>query len=124
MHIELPESLINELTERVKKKLEGAILKIDEQSDPKAREFQRRLSSIKMKENISVQDAAFLLNCSDGHIRNLVKKAKHKRTQHPIPYNDLDGVDTFNLEELIAWSRQPKERAKKSQGRIQSEPNL
>jgi hypothetical protein len=61
-----------------------------------------------------VQEAAFLLNCSDGHLRNLIKKAKHKKTSHPIPFNDLDGLFTFNREELIVWSRNPKERLKKA----------
>jgi hypothetical protein len=74
-------------------------------SDAVAAEYQLRLSRIRAKENISIQDAAFLLNCSDGHLRNLIKKAKQRKTSLPIPFNDLDGLCTFNREELLAWSR-------------------
>jgi hypothetical protein len=124
MLIELPERLIDELSELVRQKLVIEELRTDERLDPDVLEFQRRLSRINAKQSISIQEAAVLLNCSDGHIRNLIKKAKHHRTRHPIPFLDLDGVITFDREELMAWSRQPKERAKNGQKKVQSESNL
>jgi hypothetical protein len=124
MQIELPDKLIDEIAERVRVKL-GTESSMDAgQLDSIALDNQLKLARIKVKENISVQEAAFLLNCSDGHIRNLVKKAKYKRTRHPIPYNDLDGVVTFNPEKLLVWSRQPKERANSGQKGVQSESNV
>jgi hypothetical protein len=112
MLIELPEHFIDEVAERVKQKLESNTPEALQQPDPEALESQRVLARIRAKDNISIQEAAFLLNCSDGHIRNLVKKAKTKKTQQPIPFLDLDGVITFNREELLAWSRQPKGKQK------------
>lgn len=114
MQILLTESAIEEIATRVKLKLDAEIPRACDGHDGIAAEYQSRLARIQVKENISVQEAAFLLNCSDGHLRNLIKKAKHKKTSHPIPFNDLDGLFTFNREELIVWSRNPKERLKKS----------
>jgi hypothetical protein len=124
MQIELPEKFIEELSERVRQKLLTEERQHHERLDSDALEFQHKLSRINAKQNISIQEAAVLLNRSDGHIRNLVKKAKHKRTRHPIPFLDLDGVTTFDREELLAWSRRPKERAKNGNNEVQSEPNL
>lgn len=112
MQIELPEAVIDEIAERVKRKLEADVQGSVEAIDTVAAEYQLRLSRIRAKENISIQDAAFLLNCSDGHLRNLIKKAKHRKTSRPIPFNDLDGLCTFNREELIAWSRAREGRQK------------
>lgn len=112
MQIELPEAVIDEIAERVKRKLEADAQGRGEATDTVATEYQLRLSRIRAKENISIQDAAFLLNCSDGHLRNLIKKAKHRNTSRPIPFNDLDGLCTFNREELIAWSRGREGRTK------------
>jgi phosphoribosylformylglycinamidine (FGAM) synthase-like enzyme len=112
MIIELPETVIDEIAERVRRKIEEATPEFNQQPDPEALASQRILARIYAKENISIQEAAFLLNCSDGHLRNLVKKARAGKTQHPIPFLDLDGVVTFNREELLAWSRRPKDKQK------------
>ncbi len=112
MYIELPDGFIDEVAELVKQKLEKNSSESLQQPDPEALEFQRILRRIYAKENISIQEAAVLLNCSDGHVRNLVKKAKNKKSQHPIPFLDLDGVITFNREELLAWGRKPKTKQK------------
>lgn len=133
MQIEFPDILINEIVERIRVKLDAEPSASPGRPDSIALDHQLRLSRIKVKENISVQEAAFLLNCSDGHIRNLVKKAKHRRTRHPIPFNDLDGLVTFNPDTLLGWSRQPKERATNGNGsngggsqekEVQSESNF
>jgi hypothetical protein len=112
MLLELPETFIDEIADRVKQKLESNASESLQEPDQEALESRRILARIQAKENISIQEAAFLLNCSDGHIRNLVKKAKTKKTQHPIPFLDLDGVITFQRGELLAWSRQPKGKSK------------
>lgn len=112
MHIELPEVVIEEIAERVRRKLEGESHGRRDEPDAVAAEYQLRLSRIRAKENISIQDAAFLLNCSDGHLRNLIKKAKQRKTSRPIPFNDLDGLCTFNREELLAWSRGQRGRTR------------
>ncbi|MGH9961743.1 MAG: hypothetical protein ACREBC_32210, partial [Pyrinomonadaceae bacterium] len=59
---------------------------------------------------ITLNEAAFLLSCSDGHIRNLIKKAHNGEAERPIPIRDLDGLFVFNLEELLAWSREVKSK--------------
>ncbi len=78
------------------------------QSDPDVEMVKRRLERIMAKEFITLSEAAFLLSCSDGHIRNLLRKARSNETERPIPVRDLDGLFVFNLEELLAWSREAK----------------
>ena len=48
------------------------------ETDAKAAELRRRLGEINAKENISKKEAAFLLGCSEGHLRNLVAKAQEE----------------------------------------------
>jgi hypothetical protein len=124
MHIELPETVIEEIVERVKKKLEAETLGSRDERDAVAAEYQLRLSRIRAKENISIQDAAFLLNCSDGHLRNLIKKAKQRKTSRPIPFNDLDGLCTFNREELLAWSRSQRGRTRNGAEEVRRGANI
>lgn len=104
MLIEVPDKFIDEIAERVKQKLEAEVSKPNEQADPVALQLQRRLALIHVKERISIAEAALLLNCSDGHIRNLVKKAKKKGAKNPIPFCDLDGVTVFNRLALLEWA--------------------
>jgi len=63
-----------------------------------------------VKEFISIREAHLLLACSDGHIRNLVDKARKKKTSHPIPFLDLDGVTVFHRSKLLEWAEQPKQK--------------
>jgi hypothetical protein len=60
------------------------------------------------KEFVSIKETALLLNCSDGHIRNLVGKAQKGKASHPIPFLDLDGVTVFPRVKLLEWARQPR----------------
>ena len=103
MVIQLPETFIDDLVEQVKQKL---ILDLPprEQPDEAVLEMRRKLALIHAKERISVGEAALLLNCSDGHVRNLVKRAKKRHSKHPIPYCDLDGVTVFDRVALLAWA--------------------
>ena len=80
------------------------------QEDSEIEITKRRLSRIMAKEFITISEAAFLLSCSDGHVRNLLKKACNRETQHPIPVRDLDGLFVFHREELLAWSLEAKTR--------------
>jgi Helix-turn-helix domain len=65
---------------------------------------------IMCKEFVSIKEAALLLNCSDGHIRNLVRKAQYGKASNPIPFLDLDGVTVFPRVKLLEWAEQPKRK--------------
>lgn len=77
---------------------------------PEASVLRDRLACINAKQNISIGEAALLLNCSDGHVRNLVGKARKQRTSQPIPFTDLDGVTVFNRLALLDWANTPKHK--------------
>ncbi len=68
------------------------------------------LRRIMVKEFVSVREAALLLNCSDGHVRNLVNKAQRGKASYPIPFLDLDGVTVFSRAKLLEWAAQPKRK--------------
>jgi hypothetical protein len=68
------------------------------------------LRRIMVKEFVSVREAALLLNCSDGHVRNLVNKAQRGKAPYPIPFLDLDGVTVFSRAKLWEWAAQPKRK--------------
>jgi len=70
----------------------------------------RRLGRIMAKEFITIAETAFLLSCSEGHVRNLLKKACNGESQHPIPVRDLDGLFVFHRQELLTWSLESKTR--------------
>ncbi len=78
--------------------------------DIEAVNIQKALQRIMVKEFISIREAHLLLCCSDGHIRNLVDKARKKKTSHPIPFLDLDGVTVFQRVKLLEWAEQPKQK--------------
>jgi hypothetical protein len=77
--------------------------------DIDAANIQKALQRIMIKEFISIREAHLLLGCSDGHIRNLVDKARRKKTSHPIPFLDLDGVTVFQRLKLLEWAERPKQ---------------
>ena len=79
----------------------------------KAEELSVRIARIRAKDFLSASEAALLLGCSDGHLRNLVREAKKGRKRHPVPFCDLDGVYTFPREELLRWAAEPKARLRK-----------
>ncbi len=68
------------------------------------------LRRIMAKEFVSIKETALLLNCSDGHIRNLVGKAQKGKASHPIPFLDLDGVTVFPRVKLLEWAEQPRKK--------------
>ena len=85
------------------------------EQNAEALDLRRRLAQINAKENLSKKEAALLLGCSEGHLRNLVAKSRKKQTRHPIPFNDLDGPVSFNREALLTWAGKPKEKCPKGQ---------
>jgi hypothetical protein len=76
--------------------------------DHAAQEIGKTLRMIRAKEFITIREAHVLLGCSDGHIRNLVDKARKGKTAYPIPFLDLDGVTVFHLAKLLEWAERPK----------------
>ena len=103
MVIQLPETFIDEIVEQVKQKLQ-LDFPLPEQPDEQVLEMRRKLALIQEKKHISVAEAALLLNCSDGHIRNLVERAKKKHSKRPIPFRNFDGVIAFDRVALLAWA--------------------
>jgi hypothetical protein len=73
-----------------------------------ANECRKKLALINAKQFLKPSEAAYLLGCSDGHLRNLVRKARQGKTKRPIPFIDLDGTVSFPREALLEWAEQPK----------------
>ncbi len=86
---------------------------VEEPVNDEAAAARLALDKIRAKEYASVAEAAFLMNCSDSHVRNLVDKAIVGKSLYPIPFADLDGVRVFPVQELLEWTRIPKPKAKK-----------
>ncbi len=83
---------------------------VQNDADQEAEALRVKISRISAKDFISVKEAAILLSCSDGHIRNLVDKARKGKTAYPIPFLDLDGVTTLPRAKLLEWAETPKRR--------------
>lgn len=109
-------TLLDERIRRISKEVATEVLGNAPQSsdlfskDTEAANIQQALQRIMIKEFISIREAHLLLGCSDGHIRNLVDKARKKKTSHPIPFLDLDGVTVFQRVKLLEWAERPKQR--------------
>lgn len=82
--------------------------------DDQAATIRATMEKIKAKEYASVAEAAFLMNCSDSHVRNLVEKAIVGTAPYPVPFADLDGLRVFPVQKLLEWTRIPKPKAKKT----------
>lgn len=76
--------------------------------DSEANECRRRLAVINAKQFLKPSEAAYLLGCSDNHLRNLVRKARGKKAARPIPFVDLDGTVSFPREALLEWAARPE----------------
>lgn len=76
--------------------------------DADVSQFSETLQRLMVKEFLSTKEVALLLNCSDGHVRNLVAKAQNGKASNPIPFFDLDGVTVFPRLKLLEWAKQPK----------------
>ncbi|MGB9178893.1 MAG: hypothetical protein WCB68_06540 [Pyrinomonadaceae bacterium] len=63
-----------------------------------------QLALIKVKERVTVKEAAMLLSCSESHVRKLVRLARKRKSHHPIPFVDMDGVTVFPLSSLLDWA--------------------
>lgn len=109
-------TLLDERIRRISREIANEVLgKAPQPSDlsikdMEAANVQQALQRIMIKEFISIREAHLLLGCSDGHIRNLVVKARRNKTPNPIPFLDLDGVTVFQRVKLLEWAEQPKQR--------------
>jgi hypothetical protein len=74
-------------------------------------ELAGQIAKINAKPNITVLEAALLLNCSHSHLYAKISAAKKRTTEYPIPFLDLDGVYVFPREKLIEWAEQKKGRS-------------
>ncbi|MCA1632628.1 MAG: hypothetical protein LC802_02660 [Acidobacteria bacterium] len=85
-------TVIDERIRRISREVTEEMLGIARQpaellvKDVEALNIRESLQRIMVKEFISIKEAHLLLGCSDGHIRNLVDKARKKKTSHPIPF--------------------------------------
>jgi len=79
-------------------------------TDSEGAKLTETLRRIMAKEFVSIKEVALLLNCSGGHIRNLVSKAQKGKASNPIPFLDLDGVTVFPRVKLLEWAQQPKKK--------------
>src|SRR5262249_52687950 len=83
-------------------------------ADDRTEEIRSMTTAIRAKTFITAGEAATLFGCSAQHLRNLVQRAIDGKANEPIPFGDLDGVIIFPVEELIEWSRKPKQGVKRS----------
>jgi hypothetical protein len=95
--------LLDERIRRISKEVAAELVSQPNQSsDPliehvEAANIQKALQRIIVKELISIREAHLLLCCSDGHIRNLVDKARKTKTSHAIPFFDLTSKDRSSV---------------------------
>lgn len=73
-------------------------------SDEASARLRGQLELIKVKEHVTVKEAALLLSCSESHIRKLVMMARKGKSRRPIPYVDMEGVTVFPREMLLTWA--------------------
>jgi hypothetical protein len=83
-------------------------------ADDRSEEVRVTSAAIRAKSFITAGEAATLFGCSAQHLRNLVERAIDGKATEPIPFRDLDGVIVFPVEELMEWSRKPKQSMKRS----------
>ena len=95
--------LLDERIRRISKEVAAELVGHPSQSagllipDVEAANIQKALQRIMVKEFISIREAHLLLCSSDGHIRNLVDKARKKKTSHAIPFLDLTPKDRSSV---------------------------
>lgn len=74
-----------------------------DESNPPA-ELRQQLDLIKAKENATVKEAALLLSCSESHVRKMVRLARQKKSNNPIPFVSMDGVTILPVPALLEWA--------------------
>jgi hypothetical protein len=72
--------------------------------DEASASLRRQLALIRVKEHVTVKEAALLLSCSESHIRKLVMMALKGKSRRPIPFVDMEGVTVFPREILLTWA--------------------
>jgi hypothetical protein len=104
------EEQVEQIAEKVFERMFEAKTKVPREAWERAERERARLALVMSKRYVTIAEAAFLLGCSDGHVRNLVGRAKKRVTPYPVPYLDLDGVTVFPLDKLLEWAERPKMR--------------
>ena len=100
----LLDARIEEIARAVFFEFDGTNKVSAEPIDDSAAKLRQQLALIKVKEHVTVKEAALLLSCSDSHIRKLVMLARKGKTRRPIPYVDMEGVTIFPRESLLNWA--------------------
>lgn len=101
-------ALLDERIEQIARDVLQAIIHdsaLSHPSDEASAKLRGQLELIKVKEHVTVKEAALLLSCSESHIRKLVMMARKTKTRHPIPYVDMEGVTVFPRQILLDWAR-------------------
>lgn len=101
----LLDARIEEIARAVFFECEGASKASAEPANDAPAKLREQLALIKVKEHVTVKEAALLLSCSESHIRKLVMLARKGKTRRPIPYIDMEGVTIFPRESLLDWAR-------------------
>ncbi|GEM_PF-4137481 len=71
----------------------------------KAMTIKNKMDEILAKEFITSKEAAFMLNCSESHIRKLINLAKSGEDSNPIPYTPLGSdLTVIHTKSLLEWA--------------------
>ena len=105
--VNLPDVARHPLEEGVEQIILRVLERMGYFDDAEANEHRRKLALLHAKDFWKPAEAAFVLGCSDTHLRNLVKKAQAGRTSRPIPFVDLDGTVSFPRQQLLEWAGRP-----------------
>lgn len=100
----LLDARIEEIARRVFLECHVASSTAAEPSDDAPAQLRQQLALIKVKEHLTVKEAALLLSCSQSHIRKLVVLARKGKARRPVPYVDIEGVTIFPRESLLNWA--------------------
>ena len=118
MSTEVKDDLLGSLDERIRRISREVIVEhqareqqpgnssIADSDDEKLAVTLRRIMA---KEFVSIKETALLLNCSDGHIRNLVGKAK-KVSLSSNPISRSRWRHRLPRVKLRRWAEQPKKK--------------
>ena len=95
---------IEEIARAVFFECEGARKASAEPATDAPAKLREQLALIKVKEHVTVKEAALLLSCSESHIRKLVMLSRKGKTRRPIPFVNIEGVTIFPRESLLNWA--------------------
>lgn len=112
--IQIPKAEIEQIAKEVYEQLMPA-----RTVDDQAGKLRHSLERIMAKKLITIRELQLLLGeCSHGYIDKLIKEAHDGKTEHPIPYCNLNGLIVFEPEAVLDWARaaKPLKKNQKRQG--------